>query len=104
MVVEFHCKWFFTRSSQNGSTNICSIISVLDSRDFQGVIRMHNIPESENIEIGTCYPSYSDIESGSSVHKVMSIVHENPPKIKHLRVELYRWPVKFGICQIDISC
>ena len=38
---------------------------------------MPNIFESENIETGTstCYPSYSDIESGSSVHKALSIVH-----------------------------
>ena len=65
---------------------------------------MPNIPESEDLETFTSYPGYSNIESRSSVHKAMSIGHKSVPKIDHLRVNLYRWPVKFGICQVGFSC
>ena len=65
---------------------------------------MPNVPKSKDLETGTQYPSYSDIESGSSVQKVMSIVRKSVPKNDQLRVDLHRWPVQFGVCQVDISC
>ena len=54
---------------------------------------MPNIPEFQDLETGTKYPDYSDIESGSSVHKAKSIAYKIDSKINHLRVDLHRWPV-----------
>ena len=65
---------------------------------------MPNNPESEDLEIVISYPSYSDIEFGSSLLKATSIDYEGVPKFDHIRIDLHRWPVKFGIYQFGISC
>ena len=65
---------------------------------------MPNISESKALEIVTRYPSYSGIQSGSSVLEAMSIDHKGVPNFEYVRVDWHRWPVILGICQVGISC